>query len=58
MQGLDPEEHNLPHNPSNEGTLNEEIGSENGSIAPPSDQLEGVVETIEEGKFFPSKSPC
>jgi hypothetical protein len=51
MQGLEPEEHDLPHNPSNEGTINEEIASEIGSIAPPSDHPEGEVEIIEEGSM-------
>jgi hypothetical protein len=54
MQGLDPEEHNLPQNPSNEGTINEGVSSEIGSIAPPIDHPEGVVETMEEG--FPSST--
>jgi hypothetical protein len=57
MQGLDPEGHDPPHNPSNEGTINEDISSEIGSVAPLSDQLEGVVETIEEGNFLPPINP-
>jgi hypothetical protein len=52
MKGLEPEENNLPHNPTNEGTINEEVASEIGSIAPLSDDLEGEVEIIEEGSVL------
>ena len=38
-----------PNNPSNEGTIDELIDSEVGSVAHPDHQVEGVVKTIEEG---------
>jgi hypothetical protein len=58
MQGLDPKEHNLPHNPSNKGTINAGFFfSEIGSISPPIDHPERVVETIEEGFIPPTNHP-
>jgi hypothetical protein len=57
MQRLDPEEHCLPHNPSNEGTINEEDSSEIGSVAPLSDHHEGAVEIIKEGSVPPANHP-
>jgi hypothetical protein len=56
MQGLEPEEHDIPHNPSNEGTINEEVSSEIGSLSPPSDHPEGAFQIIEEG-FVPPTNP-
>jgi hypothetical protein len=57
MQGLNHEEHNLPHNPSNRGTINKEVSFEIGSVAPPSDQLERAVEIIKEGSPPPTNPP-
>jgi len=57
MQGLDREEHDLPHNPSNAGTINEEIAYEIGILSPLSDHLEGVIKTIEEGSVPPTNPP-
>jgi hypothetical protein len=57
MQGLEPKEHELPHNPSNEGTINEEVSSKIGSVAPLSDHAEGEVEIPEECSVPPANPP-
>jgi len=53
---LDPEEHNIPHKPSNKGTINEGVDFEIESIAAPSDQPKGVVKTVDEGSV-PTTNP-
>jgi hypothetical protein len=57
MQGLEHEEHDLPHNPSNEGTINEQVDSKIGSVDRLRYHPKGVVEIIEEGSIPPANPP-
>ena len=57
MQGLDPEDHYHPNNPSNEGIVNKELFSETGSIGPMGDPIEKEIETIDEGNFLTNPPP-
>ena len=61
MLGLDPEmgfsSPSSPNNPSNEEKIREEIASEVESIPPMETQIEGVVETLDEGFLRPFNPP-